>query len=241
MIVLCTGGVLKKVLDVQEVSTSIGEEELIRDISFQVPAGTIMALVGHNGAGKSTLIKTIMGIHEKAKGKIIIQNSIDQDEDFLAFKKLISYLPEEPLLLTELTVTQHFQLYGMSYGLTEEDLHSKVNQFVEGFDLTDKVNEYPDSLSKGMRQKVQTICALLPNTPVLLIDEPFMGLDIYAIDFLIDLIQEKSREGTSILLTTHQLDRVKKIAHTFMMLQHGELINKGDIEQFETIQRGSST
>lgn len=230
---------MMNVLDVQRVSTSIGKSELIKDISFQLTIGTVMALVGHNGAGKSTLMKTIMGIQEKTEGKIVIQGVFDQDENFLQFKKLISYLPEEPLLLTELTVMQHFQLYGLSYGLTEEQLQTKIKRYVTGFELTDKLNEYPESLSKGMRQKVQTICALLPNTPILLIDEPFMGLDVYAIDFLVELINEKSQEGTSILLTTHQLDRVKKIASKFMMLQNGQLINEGGIGEFETIQRGS--
>lgn len=228
-----------KILDVQEVGTSIGKKELIKDISFQLNAGTIMALVGHNGAGKSTLIKTIMGIHEKTKGKIIIQNTYDQDKDFLKFKRLISYLPEEPLLLTELTVMQHFQLYGISYDLPEKELQTKITRYVDGFELTEKLNEYPESLSKGMRQKVQAICALLPNTPVLLIDEPFMGLDIYAMDFLEELIHEKSQEGASILLTTHQLDRVKNIASEFLMLQHGTLLSEGNIEDFETIKRGS--
>ena len=226
-------------LDVQAVSTTIGKKELIKDISFQLTAGNIMALVGHNGAGKSTLIKTIMGIEEKTKGKIVIQQKYDQDEDFLEFKQFISYLPEEPLLLTELTVMQHFQLYGMSYGLSETELQTKINRYVEGFELTDKLSEYPESLSKGMRQKVQTTCALLPDTPILLIDEPFMGLDIYALEFLVQLIHEKSKKGTSILLTTHQLHRVKEIADEFMMLQNGRLLNEGDITDFETIQRGS--
>jgi len=227
------------VLDVQEVSTSVGNTELIKDISFELKAGAIMALVGHNGAGKSTLIKTIMGIQEKSQGKIVIQEKYDQDEQFVKFKRLIAYLPEEPLLLTELTVIQHFQLYGISYGLSEEELQIRIERYVKGFELTDKLNEYPESLSKGMRQKVQTICALLPNVPILLIDEPFMGLDIYAIDYLVDLIREKSQEGTSILLTTHQLERIKKIASEFMMLQNGTLLNEGKIETFDTILRGS--
>jgi|SRR5690625_1029669 len=230
---------MMRALTVEEVSTSIGKKELIRDISFQVDSGEIMALVGHNGAGKSTLIKTIMGIIEKTKGKIVIQ-AYDQDDHFLTFKQFISYLPEEPLLLTELTVMQHFQLYGMSYGLSETELHDKIDRYVEGFELTDKLSEYPEALSKGMRQKVQTICALLPNVPLLLIDEPFMGLDIYAMDFLVELIREKTQEGTSILLTTHQLERVKNIASKFIMLQHGEMLNSGKIEDFETIKRGSS-
>lgn len=224
-------------LSVNEVSVVIDHNKLLDSVSFDISSGSIMALVGHNGAGKSTLIKTIMGVTEKTAGKIIINDTYGQDDSFIAFKQEISYLPEEPLLLTELTAMQHFQLYGMSYEIEESELEKRIDRYVKGFELKDKLNEYPESLSKGMRQKVQTICALLPDTSLLLIDEPFMGLDIYAIDYLEELIKEKASKGTSILLTTHQLDRVKNIADHFMMLQHGKVLNQGPIADFETIKR----
>src|SRR5699024_517355 len=124
-----------------------------------------------NGAGKSTLMKTIIGMIDKSDGKISILETYDQDKSLLSFKKHIAYLPEEPLLLTELTVMQHFQLYGMSYDIEESVLNEQIDRYVKGFDLTTKLQEYPESLSKGMRQKAQAICALLPRVPVLLIDE----------------------------------------------------------------------
>lgn len=229
-----------KTLQVNNVSTAIGNNTLLEGITFELETATVMALVGHNGAGKSTLMKTILGVLEKSSGQIIIQETYDQDESFIAFKSLLSYLPEEPLLLTELTVMQHFQLYGKSYQIAENDLSNRVRRYVQGFELADKLDEYPESLSKGMRQKVQTICALLPDTPLLLIDEPFMGLDIYAIDYLEGLIKEKVRAGTSILLTTHQLDRIKNIADNYMMLQHGKILNHGPIADFDTIKRRSA-
>lgn len=227
------------VLTVDQVTTAIKDKKLIDNISFSLRQGSIMALVGHNGAGKSTLIKTILSMMDKTSGKIVIQEKYDQDDDFIKFKQMISYLPEEPLLMTELTVMQHFQLYGISYGITEDTLSQRVNRYVEGFELTDKLNEYPESLSKGMRQKVQTICAFIPDTPILLIDEPFMGLDVYAIDYLKKLILEKALAGTSILLTTHQLDIVKDMAEYFIMLQHGKVLSMGPIQDFDTIKRGS--
>lgn len=227
------------ILDVLDLKTKIGTDTLINDITFQLNRGSVTALVGHNGAGKSTLIKTIMGIIDKTEGEIVIKDKVSQDDHFLEFKQLIAYLPEEPLLLTELTVMQHFQLYGMSYGLTEDVLTERVNRYVKGFDLTSKLNDYPESLSKGMRQKVQTICAFLPDTPILLIDEPFMGLDIYAMDYLERLVIEKTDQGVAILLTTHQLERVKDIADQFIMLQHGSITSKGPISEFETIKRSS--
>lgn len=225
-------------LSIEHVTTILDHKELIKDISFTVQKGEIVALVGHNGAGKSTLMKTIMRMLEKRKGSIRIMQKFDQDEQFLLFKKYISYLPEEPMLLTELTVMQHFQLYGMSYEIKEETFKKRLDRYIKGFELTTKLKNYPEELSKGMRQKVQTICALLPNVPVLLIDEPFMGLDIYAVEFLLEVVKEKVSQGTSILLTTHQLDQLQTLADRFVLLQDGQVKAEGPIEQFETITRG---
>lgn len=230
------GGIRVTILHVQQVSTVVKNSKLLDEISFTIDQGVITALVGHNGAGKSTLMKTILGELENSDGKIAIK-AFDQDKDFISFKQHISYLPEEPFLLAELTVMQHFQLYGMSYQLDEEELMWRIDRYVTGFELQDKLHEYPESLSKGMRQKVQTICALLPDTPLILIDEPFMGLDIYAIDYLELIMKEKARYGTSILITTHQLEQVKNIADHYLMLQQGKVQEEGRITDLNTITR----
>lgn len=227
-----------KQLVVDQVTTVLGKKEFIKNVSLEINRSEVVALVGHNGAGKSTLMKTIMKMLDKRSGKIMIQEQYDQDEHLLLFKKHISYLPEEPLLLTELTVLQHFQMYAMSYELSKEMFEKKLARLVKGFDLSSKLQAYPEELSKGMRQKVQTICALLPEVPVLLIDEPFIGLDIYAVEYLIELMKEKVRDGTSILLTSHQLAHVKQLADRFILLRHGTVEKDGPIEQFETISRG---
>lgn len=224
--------------DVVGVKTKIGNKLLLDDVSFTLDKGEVLALVGHNGAGKSTLMKTMMRVIEKQAGTITIQEKYDQDENLLAFKKRIAYLPEEPLLLTELTVMQHFQLYALSYDIEEVEFNEKLERYVEGFGLTTKLDAYPEELSKGMRQKVQTICAFLPDVPVMLIDEPFMGLDIYAVEYLLTLLQEKIKDGLTIVLTTHQLEHVRDLAHTFMLLEDGKVKSTGDIAEFTTITRG---
>jgi len=226
------------VLELSQVDTEIGGTLLLEDISFSLEAGTITALVGHNGAGKSTLMRTILNELEAAKGTIRL-NGKTLEEDLLGYKRQTAYLPEEPMLLTELTAMQHFQLYAASYGLEEKLFDQRLESLLEGFELADKLHEYPESLSKGMRQKVQTICALLPDTALLCIDEPFMGLDIYAMRYLEKLILEKAAGGTAILLTSHQLERVKDLADSFIMLQHGKIEGMGPISAFETILRRS--
>lgn len=226
-----------KTLELKNVKTMINQKTLLNDISFSIEKGKILALVGHNGAGKSTLMKTIMTMLKKKSGSIVLEG-FDQEKNLLAFKRNLAYLPEEPLLLPELTVMQHFQMYAISYEMDEKIFQHKLQKLVKEFELTTKLQVYPEELSKGMRQKVQTICVLLPEVPLLLIDEPFMGLDIYAIDFLLDAIKEKVKQGTSILLTTHQLDHVKELADDFILLQQGEIVEAGSIESFSSITRG---
>lgn len=227
-----------RALDVKNVQTKLDGKLLLDSISFSLQAGEVLALVGHNGAGKSTLMKTMMQVNEKKTGTIIIQEQYDQNEDLLNFKKHISYLPEEPLLLTELTVMQHFQLYALSYDISTNDFEATLARYVKGFGLTTKLDAYPEELSKGMRQKVQTICAFLPDVPVMLIDEPFMGLDVYAVDYFLVLLKEKINAGMSVVLTSHQLDQVKDIADTFIMLEEGRVKSTGDIHEFTTITKG---
>lgn len=224
---------------VENISTVIDDKKIIKDISFTLGTGEVLALVGHNGAGKSTLMKTIMGMLDKTQGEIWIQG-IDQTDDFLAFKKQIAYLPEEPLLLAELTVMQHFQLYAKSYGIEAQVFNEKVSEYVKRFDLTEKVDDYPEFLSKGMRQKVQTICTFLPDVPVILIDEPFMGLDIFAVEYVIELMREKLAKGTCILLTTHQLEHVKNLANNFLVLKNGQIEERGKVQDFESIIRSKT-
>lgn len=226
-------------LEVRNLSVSIGKKEILKDISLSLRQGQIVGLVGHNGAGKSTLLQTIIGTHEKEAGEISL-NEYDQAEDFLSFKKHLSYLPEEPILLAELTVEQHFQLYGMSYRISSSILSERIKRYVKGFELEERLTSYPGELSKGMRQKAQIICSFLPRVPFLFIDEPFMGLDIYAIDFFKKIMLEKVKEGAGILLTTHQLEQVKELADEFVMLKQGEIIKRGSIDDFETIQRGTN-
>lgn len=226
-------------LELKNVTTSLSRRVLIKNISFQLYKGEVVALVGHNGAGKSTVMKTIMNMLKKETGTIATLGKYDQDNELLEFKSTIAYLPEEPLLLTELTVMQHFQLYAMSYKLDEVLFEKRIAEYVKGFELETKLTSYPEELSKGMRQKVQIICSLLPDVPVLLIDEPFMGLDVFAIDYLLALLQEKTASGTSILLTTHQLERVRDLTDRFILLEAGEMIATGQSADFETITRGN--
>lgn len=221
---------------VDAVSHSIQEQKLLDQISFTLNKGSITALIGHNGAGKSTLMKAIIGMITTDEGEIVL-DGLRKSNDFIQFKANISYIPEEAFLLSELTVEQHFQLYIKSYQLDVGRATEKVEQYVDRFEIKDKLTEYPESLSKGMRQKVQIICALLPQVKLLLVDEPFVGLDVHATDFLIDVLKEKANDGTIVLLTTHQLDQLQGLADHYLMLQQGQLIDSGEMIDFSSLKR----
>ncbi|ENH96379.1 ABC-type transport system ATP-binding protein (nonfunctional) [Gracilibacillus halophilus YIM-C55.5] len=225
-------------LHIENVTVNMLHETILNQVNVNLDHGKIYALIGHNGAGKSTLMKTIMGLIEKNEGSIKLA-SYNQDTSFLSFKQQLSYIPEEPFLLSELTAMQHFQLYGQSYQMKESSFNEKVHELASQFEIDDKLNEYPESLSKGMRQKVQMICALLPDIPLLLIDEPFMGLDVYAASHLQQLLREKVSHHTTILLTSHQLDRIQDLADEFIMLHNGKIEDAGKMEDFRFLSRRS--
>ncbi|WP_440896824.1 ABC transporter ATP-binding protein [Amphibacillus sp. Q70] len=223
-------------LSIEQVSLSIKEQKILEQISFSLSSGSIVALVGHNGAGKSTLMKAIIGMTDIEEGRIVL-DGVEQSENFLQFKSSISYIPEEAFLLSELTVEQHFQLYIESYQLEVSTAKQQVKEYIDRFEIKDKLDQYPESLSKGMRQKVQIICALLPQVKLLLVDEPFVGLDVHATEYLITELKQKAKAGTLVLLTTHQLDRLQGFADRYVMLQHGKVIDSGEMNDFSSLKR----
>ncbi|MFC2949999.1 ABC transporter ATP-binding protein [Virgibacillus sediminis] len=227
-------------LEVGNVEVSLNNEKIIRNLHFTLDQGEICALVGHNGAGKTVTMKTIMGIQEKSQGDIKL-NSVSIDADYLQYKSQYSYIPEEPILFTELTVLQHFQLYGTSYKVPENVFEERVNYYVNGFELNGKLHEFPDGLSKGMRQKVNIISNLITDAPLLIIDEPFIGLDENSAYFLEKEIKRKSQQGITILITSHVIERVKKFCDSYIMLKNGEIINKGQIDNLSQIERRFTT
>ena len=223
-------------LEIRDLNVEINQEKIINNLNFKLESGEICALVGHNGAGKTVTMKTVMGIQKKNSG-IITLNNYCIDSDYYNYKSQFSYIPEEPLLFMELTVFEHFQLYGKSYNVPPELFEKRVEYYVNGLELNGKLNNYLDDLSKGMRQKVNIICSLITDAPLLIVDEPFIGLDENASLFLENQLIDKARKGTSILLTSHVIERIKKFCNSFIMLKNGQIIQQGKINNLEGIER----
>jgi ABC-2 type transport system ATP-binding protein len=227
---------LEETLKVESLSVEINDKDILKGISFCINKGEICALVGHNGAGKSVTIKSILGLQQKRNGQIKIKNlSIDQNLE--SYKKQFTYIPEEPLLFSELTVEQHFQLYGTSYNVSERVFQERLEYYLNAFELEDKLIEYPQNLSKGMRQKVNIISNFIVESPLMIIDEPFIGLDVEASNFLVQELLRRKARGVSVLITSHQIDKIKRFCDSFVMLKNGEVVQKGAINKLGHIER----
>lgn len=210
---------------VEHVTKKYGKTEVVKDLSFTLHDNHVTVLLGHNGAGKSTIIKCIVGFLNY-NGSITLDGKPVSD---LEAKRQIAYIPEVPELYNELTVWQHFEFLARAYGVT--DYHERAEKYLAIFKLTAKKEELCGSLSKGMRQKVSIICALILNPRVLIVDEPMVGLDPDAIKALKNLFQELKSE-CAIFISTHLISSIDDLWDQVLILKQGELVYSATKESF---------
>lgn len=201
---------------------------VLKDISFEVSSGEVVGLIGLNGAGKSTTISEIIGLLQPYQGSVTL-GGLQLIENPESYRRKIGYIPETPILYEELTLQEHLDTVALAYGLGEQqELRQKLLQL---FRLEDKLDWYPINFSKGMKQKVMIIAALMIEPSLLIVDEPFLGLDPLAIRDLTTIIAEEKAKGTSVLMSTHVLDSAEKMCDRFIILHHGEILAKGSLEE----------
>lgn len=222
------------ILEAKDLTVKQGETLALNHFNLSVDQGEVVALIGHNGAGKSTFFKTVMAMIEEQSGTVIVNG---RKKDDSVYKTGLVYIPEHPFLLPELTVYQHFQLYLESYHQSMDEAKGRISALAERFEIKDQLDEFPLTLSKGMKQKVQLIAGLIVDTPVLLVDEPFVGLDVYAQETLIDIFKEKKKQNQTIILTTHQFERLDQIMDRYVMLQQGMIVKEGQVDELTDIKR----
>ncbi|WP_242258161.1 ABC transporter ATP-binding protein [Streptococcus thoraltensis] len=201
---------------------------VLKDISFEVASGEVVGLIGLNGAGKSTTISEIIGLLQPYQGSVSL-DGLQLLEDPESYRRKIGYIPEAPILYEELTLQEHLDTVAQAYGLGEQkELRQKLLNL---FRLEDKLDWYPINFSKGMKQKVMIIVALLIEPSLLIVDEPFLGLDPLAIRDLTNIIAEEKQKGTAVLMSTHVLDSAEKMCDRFIILHHGEILADGSLEE----------
>ncbi|MBW7474488.1 ABC transporter ATP-binding protein [Paenibacillus oenotherae] len=202
---------------------------VLHGLSFEVRAGEMVGLIGLNGAGKSTAIKHILGLMQAHEGDIRIQgNTLEQQPE--QYRSALAYVPETPLLFDELTVEEHLRLTGMAYGVEESLYSERCASLLDEFYMTGKRKAFAAHLSKGMRQKVMIMNALLAQPALYVIDEPFLGLDPLGIRSLLDKLVEVKRQGSAIFMSSHILSTVESYCDRFIVLHGGKIIAQGTLE-----------
>lgn len=216
-------------LQLNNVTAGYTKVPVITDITFDVNPGEICGLIGLNGAGKSTTIKTIIGQLTPFSGRVEVEK-LSILENQRGYRQSIAVIPESPVLYEELTFREHIEFVARSYNQMNEETMAHAMELVEAFRLTKQLDWFPAYFSKGMKQKVLIVCALMLDVPVYVVDEPFLGLDPLGIRTLLQVLKEKKEKGAAILMSTHVLDTAEKYCNRFIVLHEGKVIAQGDIE-----------
>lgn len=216
-------------LQLNNVTAGYTKVPVITDITFDVNPGEICGLIGLNGAGKSTTIKTIIGQLTPFSGRVEVEK-LSILENQRGYRQSIAVIPESPVLYEELTFREHIEFVARSYNQMNEETMAHAMELVEAFRLTKQLDWFPEYFSKGMKQKVLIVCALMLDVPVYVVDEPFLGLDPLGIRTLLQVLKEKKEKGAAILMSTHVLDTAEKYCDRFIVLHEGKVIAQGDIE-----------
>ena len=203
-----------------------GTDKGISDISLTVEAGDIYAFIGHNGAGKTTLLKAVTGIHEFDKGEVLI-DGINIKDDQMEVKRRIAYIPDNPDIYEFLTGIQYLQFVADIYNVSAAEREEKIADLAERFEITDSLGDLISSYSHGMKQKLVIISALLHSPKLLIMDEPFVGLDPKAAFILKELMREMTEKGSAIFFSTHVLEVAEKLCNKVAIIKEGKLLAKG--------------
>lgn len=206
-----------------------GTTKGITDITLHVEKGDIYAFIGHNGAGKTTLLKSITGIHEFDKGEVII-DGINLREQPLEVKKHIAYVPDNPDIYEFMTGIQYLNFIADLFEVSVSDRERRIADYAGRFEITSSLGELISSYSHGMKQKLALISALLHAPKLLIMDEPFVGLDPKAAFYLKELMKELTEKGSAIFFSTHVLDVAEKLCNKVAIIKDGHLITSGNMQ-----------
>ena len=221
-------------LELRRVSKLYSGIPAVDEISFIARAGEVTGYLGPNGSGKSTTLKMITGLMEPSDGEILFHGE-PIDHDRIAHKQRLGYVPEEPQLYPHLTGAEYLEMVGQLRGLPERLLAGKVDGFLRLLSLYEDRHVALSSYSKGMRQKVLLAAALLHNPDLVLLDEPFSGLDVTSALVLRDLIRELAARGKVVLFSSHDLETVERVSSHVVILHKGRVVANDSIEQLRAL------
>ena len=224
-------------LDIQNLTkTYKGSGKGVRDLTLSLSEGDIYGFIGHNGAGKTTTLKCVAGILSFHEGEILVDGHSVKKEELLC-KSIIAYIPDNPDLPEYLTGIQYLNFISDIYGLSESVRTENIKKYAELFEITSALGDLISSYSHGMKQKLAIVSAWIRSPRLMLLDEPFVGLDPKAAVILKNLMKEFCAGGGAVFFSTHVLDVAEKICNKIAVIKDGELVAAGDIE---TLTKGDS-
>lgn len=209
-----------------------GEKKALNQVSFEVKDGEIFGFIGHNGAGKTTMIKSLVGILDFEQGDIIINNkSIKKDP--IACKLEMAYVPDNPDLYENMTALDFINFICDMYNVETKIRKENIYKYAKMFEIEDKLNDDISSFSHGMKQKVALIAALAHNPNILIMDEPFVGLDPKAVFDIKNVMKEMTKEGKTIFFSTHILDVAEKLCDRVAIIKNGNIVKIGEMKEIK--------
>jgi len=213
---------------VDHVTKRFAAHTAVRDLSFTVPAGGIFGLLGPNGAGKSTTIRMIMDIIEPDEGRISLFGSDSSSRDLSG---RVGFLPEERGLYKKMRIQEHLAFLGEIKGMSQSDAKVKAGKWLERLGLGDWKLKRVEDLSKGMQQKVQFAGALIHDPELVILDEPFSGLDPVNLQVMKDVVVEIARSGRTVLFSTHIMEQAERMCDRIVIIARGEKVVDGSISE----------
>ena len=221
----------KNMLEIRHYSKSYGEgKKAADDVSLVVESGDIYGFIGHNGAGKSTTIRAVVGVLDFTEGEIFIGGHSVKDEP-MAYKRITAYIPDNPDLYENLTGIQYLNFVADVFGLSAAERQERIRKYADLFEITDSLGDLISSYSHGMKQKTAIISALIHDPKLLVLDEPFVGLDPKASFTLKEIMHGMCRQGTAIFFSTHVLDVAEKLCNKVAIIKRGRIIAAGTMEE----------
>jgi ABC-2 type transport system ATP-binding protein len=218
------------VLEIRHLTKRYGALTALFDLSFEVRPGEVLGLLGPNGSGKSTTVKMLTGLLEPTNGDVLLDGASVFDR-LEAYKTIVGYVPEEPFLYTYLTGPEYLRLVGRLRGLDEARLEDKIERFLKLLGIYDDRYQTLSSYSKGMRQKILLIAAVLHNPRIIVLDEPFSGLDVSAARVLKGFVRTLADEGKLVVFSSHVLEVVEQVCSRVVILKDGRLVGHDSVER----------
>jgi ABC-2 type transport system ATP-binding protein len=221
-------------LELRNVTKLYSGIAAVKDVSFIARAGEVTGYLGPNGSGKSTTLKMITGLIEPSAGRIFFDGE-PIELNRIAHRQRLGYVPEEPHIYPHLTGFEYLEMIGQLRALPERSLAAKIDGFLQLFSLHADRYVPISSYSKGMRQKVLLVAALLHNPQIVLLDEPFSGLDVNSALILRALIGQLAARGKVVLFSSHELETVERVSSRIVILHKGQVVANDSIEKLRTL------